>query len=105
MMAKAKGLSNRRILLRHAFRPSTFSLLTVAGLRIAALIGGAFVVEYFFTLNGLGSYAIQSIGKRDYLALQGTMVVIVMGFVIINFAVDMLYAVLDPRIRHARAES
>jgi peptide/nickel transport system permease protein len=103
MMAKAKGLPSRRIMWRHAFRPSTFSLITVVGLRIGALIGGAIIVESVFAINGLGLYTVTNILKRDYIPLQGAVVVIACGYVLINFAVDMFYAVLDPRIRHARS--
>jgi peptide/nickel transport system permease protein len=103
MMAKAKGLSNTRILLRHAFRPSTFSLVTIVGLNMGRLIGGSLIVEVIFAIPGLGRYAVEAIFTRDYLALQGSVVVIAAGYVLINFAVDMLYAVLDPRIRHERA--
>ncbi len=103
MMAKAKGLPSRRILLRHAFRPSTFSLVTVAGLNMGRLIGGTFIVEVIFALNGLGNYVVVGILGRDYIPVQGGVVVIAVGYVLINFAVDMFYAVLDPRIRHARA--
>jgi peptide/nickel transport system permease protein len=103
MMAKAKGLSPRRILLRHAFRPSTFSLVTVIGLNMGRLIGGTFIVEVIFALNGLGKYVVDGIIGRDYIPVQGGVVVIAVGYVLINFAVDMFYAVLDPRIRHARA--
>ncbi|WP_334141748.1 ABC transporter permease [Rhabdothermincola sp.] len=103
MMAKAKGLPSRRILLRHAFRPSTFSLVTVAGLNMGRLIGGAFIVEVIFAINGIGKYVVDSILARDYIPVQGGVVIIAVGYVLINFAVDMFYAVLDPRIRHARA--
>jgi peptide/nickel transport system permease protein len=103
MMAKAKGLPSRRILLRHAFRPSTFSLVTVAGLNMGRLIGGTFIVEVIFALNGIGNYVVVGILGRDYIPVQGGVVVIAVGYVLINFAVDMFYAVLDPRIRHARA--
>ena len=103
MMARAKGLTSRRIMWRHAFRPSTFSLITVAGLRIGGLIGGAVIIESVFVINGIGFYAVQAIGKRDPVPLQGAIVVIAVGYVLINFAVDMFYAILDPRIRHARA--
>jgi len=102
-MAKAKGLSSRRILLRHAFRPSTFSLVTVVGLNFGRLIGGTFIVEVIFALNGLGKYTVDGIIGRDYIPVQGAVVVIAVGYVLINFAVDMFYAVIDPRIRHARA--
>ncbi|MEJ5254924.1 MAG: ABC transporter permease [Acidimicrobiales bacterium] len=103
MMAKAKGLPSRRILLRHAFRPSTFSLVTVAGLNMGRLIGGAFIVEVIFALNGIGKYIVDGILGRDYIPVQGGVVVVAVGYVLINFAVDLFYAVLDPRIRHARA--
>jgi len=102
-MAKAKGMPNRRILLRHAFRPSTFSLVTVAGLNVGRLIGGALIVEVIFALNGLGSYLVEAIFRRDYIPVQGAVLVIAVGYVLINFAVDLFYAVLDPRVRHARA--
>ncbi len=103
MMAKAKGLTSRRIMWRHAFRPSTFSLITVIGLRIGALIGGTIIIESVFAINGLGLYTVTNILKRDFIPLQGAVVVIAVGYVLINFAVDMFYAVLDPRIRHARS--
>jgi peptide/nickel transport system permease protein len=103
MMAKAKGLSSRRIMWRHAFRPSTFSLITVVGLRIGGLIGGTIIIEQLFALNGMGRYLIESISRRDYVPLQGAVVVIAVAYVLINFAVDLFYAVLDPRIRHARS--
>ncbi len=102
-MAKAKGIPESRILLTHAFRPSTFSLLTVAGLNLGRLVGGTLVIDVIFGLNGLGKYLVDGIFKRDYVPVQGAVVVIAVGFVLINFAVDLLYAVLDPRIRHARA--
>ncbi len=103
MMAKAKGLTSRRIMWRHAFRPSTFSLITVIGLRLGGLIGGTIIIERVFVINGLGLYAVTAIEKRDFVPLQGAVVVIAVGYVLINFAVDLFYAVLDPRIRHARS--
>ncbi len=102
-MAKAKGISSRRVLMRHAFRPSTFSLITVAGLNFGRLIGGAFIIEVIFALNGIGRYIVTSILSRDYIPVQGGVVVVAVAYVLINFCIDMLYAVIDPRIRHARA--
>ena len=102
-MAKAKGLRSRYILLRHAFRPSSFSLVTVAGLQIGALIGGTFIVEVIYALPGVGSLAVQSIYTKDYLVVQGTVVIVALGYVLVNFVIDLLYTVLDPRIRHAGA--
>lgn len=103
--ARAKGMPGWYILLRHAFRPSSFSLLTVMGLNMGRLIGGALIVEIIFALPGMGSLAVQSIFSRDYLVVQGFVVVVAVGYVLINFVVDMIYALLDPRIRHARAHT
>ncbi|MEI7592525.1 MAG: ABC transporter permease [Actinomycetes bacterium] len=102
-MAKAKGIKSSRVLLRHAFRPSTFSLVTVAGLNFGRLIGGAFIVEVIFALNGIGRYIVDGILGRDYIPVQGGVVIVAIAYVLINFAIDMLYAVIDPRIRHARS--
>jgi peptide/nickel transport system permease protein len=102
-MAKAKGLPTSRILLRHALRPSTFSLITVTGLNLGRLIGGAFIVEYLFALPGIGSLTVESIFKRDYIVVQGTVLLVAVGYVLANFLVDLLYGFVDPRVRHARA--
>jgi peptide/nickel transport system permease protein len=102
-MAKAKGMPGNRILFGHALRPSMFSLLTVIGLNLGRLVGGTLVIERLFAIPGVGSYIVDGIFKRDVFAVQGAVVVIAISYVLINFAVDMLYAVLDPRIRHARA--
>ena len=101
-LAISKGLPTWYILLRHAFRPSTFTLLTVAGLNIGTLIGGAFIIEYIFQVPGLGLLTINSIYGRDYLVVTATSVLVAGGFVTVNFIVDMLYVLLDPRIRSAR---
>jgi peptide/nickel transport system permease protein len=100
-MAKAKGMPPRHILLRHALRPSSFSLLTVAGLNFGRLIGGTFIVEFIFQLPGVGDLTLRSIYNRDYLVVQGCVLVIAVGYVVANFVVDMLYTMVDPRIRHA----
>jgi peptide/nickel transport system permease protein len=102
-MAKAKGLPTSYILLRHALRPSTFSVITVAGLNFGRLIGGTLIVEVLFQQAGIGSFTIQSIFIKDYPAVQGCVLVIAVGYVLANFAVDMSYAAVDPRVRHARA--
>jgi peptide/nickel transport system permease protein len=102
-LARAKGLPDRRILLRHAFRPSTFSLVTVIGLNLGRLIGGAFIVEYIFALPGIGTLTVSSIFNRDYLVVQGTVVLIAVGYVLANFLVDVSYSFLDPRIKDVRA--
>src|SRR3990170_1767467 len=101
--AKAKGVPYRRILWGHALRPSSFTLLTVFGLNVAALIGGTLVIEQIFTLPGLGTTLGTAIFQKDFLVVQGVAVVIAVGYTVINSLVDLLYAVLDPRIRHGRA--
>jgi len=102
-MARAKGLPARQIMWRHAFRPSTFSLATVAGINMGRLIGGTIIVEAIFAINGMGLYVVQSINQRDSVPLQGAVLIIATAYVLINFTVDLLYAFLDPRIRDARA--
>src|SRR5437667_2254259 len=98
-MAKAKGLTNRRILWRHALRPSSFSLLTVAALNVGALIGGAVIIEAVFQLPGLGLKLVQAVATRQYVALQAYVAIIAVAYVAFNALVDILYVVLDPRIR------
>lgn len=102
-MAKSKGLSTTRVLLRHAFRPSTFSLITVAGLNTGTLVGGALIVEVIFALPGIGNLAVTSVFQRDYLVVQATVVLIALGYVLVNFLVDVIYTVVDPRVRHGAA--
>ncbi|MCU1498694.1 MAG: ABC-type dipeptide/oligopeptide/nickel transport system, permease component [Acidimicrobiales bacterium] len=99
LMAKSKGISNGRVLWRHALRPSSLTLLTVAGLNIGTLIGGTLVVEYLLGIPGLGSLVGEAIFARQYVQLQSLVAVIAISFVLINFFIDFLYSVLDPRIR------
>ena len=101
-MAKSKGVSPRRVLWRHALRPSSLTLLTVAGLNVGTLIGGAILVEVLFSMPGVGTLLFEAIQARQYIALQSLVAIIAVGYVLVNFLVDVLYAVLDPRIRHAR---
>ncbi len=102
LLARAKGLPPWRVLLQHALRPSSFTLITILGLNIGGLIGGAVIVEQIFALPGVGRLLLGGIFNRDLILVQGTVSFIAAGFVIINFLVDMLYAVLDPRVRHVR---
>ena len=101
--AKAKGIPTRRILWRHALRPSSLTLLTVAGLNVGALIGGALVVENVFGVPGLGKRITEAILAKQYPALQSYVAIVAILYVVINFIIDILYSVLDPRIRNARA--
>lgn len=99
-MAKAKGISPRRVLFRHALRPSSLTLLTVAGLNVGTLIGGALIVEVIFGIPGIGTAIYEAIAARQYVALQSFVAIVAVIYVLVNFAVDFLYTVLDPRIRH-----
>jgi peptide/nickel transport system permease protein len=102
-MAKAKGMPVRTILFRHALRPSSFTLLTVVGITVGQLIGGAVIIEFIFNINGMGSQLAAAVQRSDYILVQSGVVIIASAFVILNFAVDLLYGFLDPRVRHARS--
>jgi len=102
-MARAKGLKPSRILLVHALKPSSLTLVTVTGINIGRLIGGAVIVESIFALPGIGRLLLGAIFTRDLIILQGAVLFVACGYVLLNFIVDMLYAVLDPRIRHGHA--
>jgi peptide/nickel transport system permease protein len=102
-LAKAKGLKASRILFVHALKPSSLTLVTITGINIGRLIGGAFIVETIFALPGIGRLLIGAIYTRDLIILQGVVLFVAGGFVLMNFIVDMLYAVLDPRVRHGHA--
>lgn len=99
LSARAKGLRDRYILFRHALRPSSMSLLTVVGITFGALLGGTVVIETLFALPGLGGRLINAINQRDIIVIQGITVFIAIIYVVINTVVDLLYLVLDPRIR------
>jgi len=102
-LARAKGLTARRILFVHALKPSSLTLVTITGINIGRLIGGALIVESIFALPGIGRLIVGAIYTRDLVIMQGVVLLVASGFVIMNFVVDMLYAVLDPRIRHGHA--
>lgn len=104
-MAKAKGLSTKRILFRHALRPSSLSLVTTIGINAGAALGGTVIIETIFGMPGMGTMLVDAIFRRDILVVQGVVAVIAAGFVIINFLIDLIYAVLDPRIRSVRSAS
>ena len=97
-MARSKGLSDRRILYRHAFRPSSVSLLASAGINIGGLIAGTFVVEFLLQLPGLGYELVVAINQGDYIVVQGIVLFVAVAVVILNFIVDFLFTVVDPRI-------
>jgi len=100
-MARAKGMSDRHVMVRHALRPSLFSLITLFGLNTGALIGGSLVVERIYSIPGIGSEIVTAVIRDDFPVVLGSVVVIATGFVVINFLVDLLYTWLDPRVRAA----
>lgn len=102
-LASAKGVSPRRVLWVHALRNSLFSLLTSVGTQLGGIVGGAIVAEQFFDLDGLGSLLVTSILSKDLFVVQSTAAILVAIVCLINLSVDLTYAVIDPRIRHARA--
>jgi peptide/nickel transport system permease protein len=99
LVARAKGLGRGRVLVRHALRPSSLTLVTLLGLNFGLLLSGSLVVERIFGVPGLGGLITQSLPTRDFTSLQGAVVVLAVAFVAVNFLVDVVYAVLDPRIR------
>lgn len=98
-VARAKGMPARHILIRHALRPSLFSLITVFGIQTGALIGGSLVVETYFTLPGIGAAIVEAIIRDDFPVVLAAIVVITIFFVVTNFLVDLAYSFLDPRVR------
>ncbi|KPJ76372.1 MAG: peptide ABC transporter [Deltaproteobacteria bacterium SG8_13] len=99
LMARAKGLPTWKILLTDALKPSSLTLVTVLGLQIGHWIGAAVIIEMIYALPGIGRLLVDAIFSRDFLMVQGCVLVITVAYVVINSAVDLLYAVLDPRIR------
>lgn len=97
--ARAKGLSKNGALLKHGLRNAAIPVLTVTGVQIAALIIGAVVIERVFVIPGLGSMLIDSVGNRDLLAVQSVVMVLVAITLILNLVVDILYTIIDPRLR------
>ncbi|MGH3663687.1 MAG: ABC transporter permease [Micromonosporaceae bacterium] len=98
--ARAKGVSGFSVVVRHAMRNAMLPTVTVLGLEIGGLFGGAVVTENVFAWPGLGSLIVEAIKERDYPLVQGVVVVLAAIFILVNLAVDLLYSVLDPRVRH-----
>jgi peptide/nickel transport system permease protein len=99
LSARAKGLTDRFILFRHGLRPSLLTLVTVVGLNIGFLIGGSLVIEYLFAIPGLGKRLFSAIQQRDFMMVQAITILITVFYVIVNTATDLVYMVVDPRIR------
>ncbi|MCF7644206.1 ABC transporter permease [Bacillus subtilis] len=99
--ARAKGLKERKVVTRHALRNALVPVVTLIGLQIGFLLGGAVVVETVFSWPGIGRLAVGAILSSDLPMAQGTIIVMSLGFILVNLGVDILYAVLDPRVRGA----
>jgi peptide/nickel transport system permease protein len=100
--AFAKGLPERLVVVRHALRNALIPALTVIGISLGALLGGAVVTETVFTIPGMGRLVVQSIARRDYPVIQGAVIAIAMTYVLVNLLVDVLYVYTDPRVRLGR---
>jgi ABC-type dipeptide/oligopeptide/nickel transport system permease component len=98
--ARARGVSTSRAVMRHAFRNSLIPVVTLVGLQFGAVLTGAVITETIFAWPGIGRLLIQSIGFRDYPLVQGCILLIALTYVAVNLVTDMLYGVLDPRIRY-----
>lgn len=98
--ARAKGLSQRRVIGLHALRNALIPVVTVIGLQVGALLAGAVLTETIFSWPGVGKWLVESIGRRDYPALQGGIMLISTAVILVNLIVDLLYGLINPRIRH-----
>ena len=99
--ARAKGLQERLVILRHGLKNSLVPVVTVLGLQVAGLLGGTVIIESIFTLRGLGQYTFEALFRRDFLVVQTMALYIAVVVVLMNLLVDILYAWLDPRIRYS----
>ncbi len=97
--ARAKGANERRVILKHALKNALIPIITVIGLSVAMLVAGAVVTETVFGLPGVGNLVVSAVLRRDYPVIQGTLLVVAAIYVLINFIVDMLYILVDPRVR------
>jgi peptide/nickel transport system permease protein len=98
--ARAKGLSDGAVIRRHALKNALIPVVTVLGLQLGTLIGGAVITEYVFALPGVGRLVVDAVFARDYPLVQGVVLLIAVGFIVSNLMVDLLYGWIDPRIRH-----
>jgi peptide/nickel transport system permease protein len=98
--ARAKGVSEWRTVGKHAFRNALVAVVTVGGIILSLLIGGSVIVEQVFALPGIGRLVVQAILARDYPLIQGTMLLFGFAFVLINVGVDIVYTLVDPRVRY-----
>jgi peptide/nickel transport system permease protein len=99
--ARAKGLSERRVILRHALRAALLPIITIVGLQMGGLLAGTVITETIFSWDGIGRLLVESIEKRDYPVTQACVLVVALSYVLVNLATDFAYRLADPRVRHA----
>ena len=98
--SRARGVPERLVIYVHAFKNALIPILTAVGLRFGGLLAGATLVETVFSIPGIGRFVVDSVGNRDYPAVQGSILVLALTFVMVNTAVDLLYAAVDPRVKY-----
>ncbi|HEU0115514.1 MAG TPA: ABC transporter permease, partial [Thermomicrobiales bacterium] len=98
--ARAKGLTERRVVIQHALRNAAIPVVTIAGLQFGGLLTGAFIIEVVFAWHGIGELAVQAFAKRDFPMIQGVTIVVATTYVLVNLAVDVICALLDPRVSY-----
>jgi dipeptide transport system permease protein len=100
--ARAKGVSPRRVIMVHALRNALIPVITVIGLQVGVLLAGAILTETIFSWPGIGKWLVESINRRDYPVIQGGIMLVASVIIMVNLLVDVLYGVVNPRIRHQR---
>lgn len=98
--ARAKGLRDRGVYLRHAFKNAMIPVVTVVGMQFGLILGGAVLTETIFNMPGLGRLLVEAVGRRDYPIIQGVILITSLTFVLANLLVDIIYVIIDPRIRY-----
>jgi peptide/nickel transport system permease protein len=99
LTARSKGVSKRNVLFKHALRPSLFSFITIVGITTGALLGGSLIVEQVFIIPGLGSAIVEAILREDFPVVLAIVMIVTAAFVMINIFVDLIYSLIDPRVR------
>ena len=99
--ARAKGVTERTVVFRHALRNSVIPVLTIMGAQISFLFGGSVIVEQIFRIPGMGQWTLDAVGQRDYTAVQAAVLMMAIVFIVVNLAVDLMYGIIDPRIRYS----
>jgi peptide/nickel transport system permease protein len=97
--ARAKGLAEQNIIIRHVLKNAAIPIVTIVGMQMASLLGGIIIVEVIFAWPGLGRLALDAVVRRDYPMVQGAVLIVALFFAVVNVIVDLLYAYLDPRVR------